>query len=126
MSVARWRLVKVTIGLGDEDTVFDAYTHGETWNGWAIPFFTVEEGQRIAAWTHELAKQAPAGIETVTWDGPRKAFVLEDPQYPHKDGEPVPDEDIVDGVPVEELGLTLYGIGIYKWAWETVAAASAV
>lgn len=125
--MARWHPVKVTIGLGDdEDPVFDAYTQGDSWNGWAIPFFTAEEGQRIAAWTHALAEQSPEGIETATWDEARRVFVLEDPQYPHATGEPIPDEDIVDGVTVEDLGLTLYGIGAYKWAWETVATPSPV
>lgn len=120
--MTRWHQVKVMIDLGDEeDAVFDAYTRGDSWNGWTIPFFTAEEGKRIMGWMHELAKQSPEEIETVTWDEERQAFMLDDPQYPHMIDKPIPEEDVVNGVLIEELGLTLYGIGAYKWTWETVA-----
>ncbi len=123
----RWHPVKVMIDLGDKgDAVFDAYTRGNSWNGWTIPFFTAEEDKRIVDWTHEMAKQSPEGIETVIWNEERQVFVLEDLQYPHTPAKPIPEEDVLAGVSIEELGLTLSGIGSYKWTWETVATSSVV
>lgn len=60
----------------------------------------------------------------VTWDEERHAFVLEDPQHPHKLSKPIPEEDVVEDIPIDNLGLMLYGIGVYKWAWKTNVIAS--
>jgi len=53
-------------------------------------------------------------VETVRWDDTLSAFVLESLDDPHEEGEPVPNENIVPAVSVEELGIDLYPIGAYR------------
>jgi hypothetical protein len=121
-----WKPVRVTISMGDSEIdamgVVDAYTRGDRWNGWVTPYFDEPQAHRVAAWTRALREKFPdLEVETVAWDDDLKAFVLEDPQYPHATGEPIPGEDIVAGIRGEEPAPVLYGIGSYKWAWEEVS-----
>lgn len=123
--MSEWKKVRVTIHMGDSAVdaigVFDAFTKGDSWNGWITPYFTEEQGKRVVAWTRATKERYPElEVETVSWDEDRQAFIMKDPQYPHPPGEPIPAEDLVDGFRVEELGLVLFGIGAYKWTWQEV------
>ena len=84
--------------LGDE--VFEGFTQGETWNGWARPYFTFKQAQRIVE-AHR-ARGAKAW-----YDEAQYAFGFEIS----------PDE--VDAFPGEVVeGQTLYPIGAGCWIWE--------
>jgi hypothetical protein len=119
-----WQPIRVTISQGDDDIdalgVFDALTLGDSWNGWATPYFTKEEGQRIVAWVDAMLRRFPPdSIEAVRWDDAYATFVVESPDDPHEPGKPIPVEDVVESV-AGEYGLNLYAIGTYRWTWEVV------
>ena len=38
------------------ETVFDGYTQDEDWNGWACPYFTFEQAERIVEAYSEQVK----------------------------------------------------------------------
>ena len=71
---------------------------------------TEANGAGVACWWPMRSD----AVETVCWDDTLSAFVLESPDDPHDEGEPVPNENIVPAVSVEELGVDLYPIGAYR------------
>ena len=105
----------------DAAGIFNAFTDGSTWNGWLVPYFTADEGRRVAAWTGLAARNSsePDVQDTVRWDPEGKVFVPESHAFP---GEP--EREVVEGVHVPAVGQTLYGIGGYRWTWEIVDADS--
>ena len=89
----------------DGGQVYVGYTSGRLWNGWATPYFPLEEAHRIRAeWNDE--------DNPMTYDEERDEFRM------HYDGDDEPytweGEDIktVDGK------LHLYGIGAYSHIWD--------
>lgn len=84
--------------FGDE--VFDGFTQGETWNGWARPYFTFEQGQRIVE-----AHRAQGNKARYDESGDAFSFEL--------------NEDEIDTFPSEQVeGQKLYPIGAGCWIWE--------
>lgn len=121
--MSEWQSIRVTIRMGDpvldDFGLFEAYTTGDDWNGWVTPYFTEAQGKRIARWTRMLKEKIPDGeVESVYWDETRGMFILESPEDPHEPDEPIPAEDLVEGIWVDELNDLLYGIGAYRWTWE--------
>lgn len=87
--------------------VFDGYTRGETWNGWACPHFTFEQAQAILdAWRRQGW--------TASFDEEARAFTF-------STGHDL-DRGEADGSersgPVELQGRTLYAVGAFSWMWE--------
>jgi hypothetical protein len=86
---------------------FEGYTMGEMWNGWAVPYFPLEEAQRIIA---EYAAQPPSldGQTRGEYDPDRDVIRLYDPSA---------DEwDEIGSVDLD--GHTLYPVGSCLWTWE--------
>lgn len=82
------------------------YTSGRLWNGWATPYFTLEEAQKLQAEFSEGANSP------MLYDVTKDAFVLkyEDDDEPYVwKGE---DIQTVDGIK------HLYGIGAYSHIWD--------
>lgn len=80
--------------------VFDGFTQGDTWNGWARPYFTFEQAQRVVE-----AHRAQGG--TASYDETENALSFE-----MGEGE-------VDTFPAETVeGGTLYPVGAGCWIWE--------
>jgi hypothetical protein len=89
------------------DQVFDGYTQGETWNGWACPFFTFEQAQRIV--------QAHKGFELAAWYDKEQdsfAFCFEQDR--------TADRDEFGSKKIE--GQKLYPVGSHCWIWEEATA----
>lgn len=88
---------------------YEGFTRGETWNGFAVPYFPLAEARRIA---DDYASQ-PAGIDGQTeaeYDADRDLIRLYDPSC---------DEwEEIEAVEVE--GQTLYPLGAQSWTWEDV------
>ena len=86
--------------------MYTGYTNGDRWNGWATPYFTLEEAQRLQAEFNQ-----GDGLR-MFYDCQADKFIL---QY-DDDDEPYiwEGEDIqtVDGK------LHLYGIGAYSHIWD--------
>lgn len=97
---------KSVFALCDDHNAYIGYTSGRTWNGWATPYFTLEEAQRLQA---DFNK----GIDNpMLYDVNKDAFVLkyEDDDEPYIwEGE---DIQTVDGIK------HLYGIGAYSHIWD--------
>ncbi len=87
-----------------EGRTFPGFTMGETWNGFAKPYFTSEQAQRlVVAWSSTGAK--------AFYDDQQGAFVFE------MSGAP----DDIDVYTAEEInGQTFYPIGAGCWIWEQV------
>ena len=99
-------LVRKSVFYIDETPAYVGYTNGDLWNGWATPYFTLEEAQKIQA---EWNK----GVEfPMLYDVSKDEFCV---KY---DGDDEPyiwkGEDIktVDGIK------HLYGIGAYSHIWD--------
>lgn len=78
---------------------FSGYSNDEDWNGWACPYFTFEEAQKI------VHAQNSEGIKS-WFDEEGDQFVFE------TDGE----EESYPAV--QENGHNLYPIGSSNWIWE--------
>jgi hypothetical protein len=102
---------------GDEQ--FEGWTTGETWNGWALPYFEFEESRRYAELQTRLAAEHPEWrLGTVSYDVEADAFVVANVDEPG-DPEVWPAEEIeVDGE-VRKV----YGLGAGFWTWEQVEPA---
>ena len=92
----------------DGGFAYIGYTSGTRWNGWATPYFTLEEAQKLQAdWNRET--DFPM-LYDVSKDEFRVKYDGDDEPYIWK-GE---DIQTVDGK------LHLYGIGAYSHIWDEV------
>ena len=82
--------------------LFAGFTQGDTWNGWACPFFTRDEAQKIVAAHKENGQNA-------YYDSKSDAFAFE---VASSGG----DYDIFTGIEAESV--KLYPIGARCWIWE--------
>lgn len=83
------------------DKVFDGYTQGETWNGWACPYFTFEQAERLVQAHSEKGFRA-------WYDADSDAFSFE-----------IEASDDIDSFSAQEIeGIKLYPIGTGCWIWE--------
>lgn len=90
----------------NDGPIYMGYTSGARWNGWATPYFTFEEAQKLQAeFNQDVASP-------MLYDVSKDAFVL---KY---DGDDVPyiweGEDIVTEDGIKHL----YGIGAYSHIWD--------
>ena len=85
--------------LGDK--VFEGFTNGEEWNGWACPYFTFEQAQRVVKAQTEMGLKA-------WYNTNADAFSFE-----------VDASDEIDSFPAQEIeGKKLYPVGTSCWIWE--------
>lgn len=89
----------------DNGPVYIGYTNGDRWNGWATPYFTLEEAQKIQV---EFSRGTDCPM---LYDVTKDEFRIQ-----YDDDEPYiwKGEDIqtVDGIK------HLYGIGAYSHIWD--------
>lgn len=94
----------------NDGPVYIGYTNGDRWNGWATPYFTLEEAQKLQAEFDQ-----GDGLR-MFYDCRADKFILqyeeEDEPYVWK-GE---DVQTVDGK------LHLYGIGAYSHIWDELGS----
>jgi hypothetical protein len=82
--------------------VFDGFTKGETWNGWACPYFTLEQAQRIVVAHTTLGNKA-------AYDETKDSFSFHF------------SEDEIETFSAEIIdGRKLYPIGARNWIWEEI------
>ena len=88
--------------------LFAGFTLGERWNGWACPYFTYEQAQKlVTAW------QAIGAV--AHYDLSRDEFVF-------GSLEPNTEEEPERCRPLDIAGQTLYPIGTRGWTWDEVKA----
>ena len=93
------------------EMIFEGYSDGSDWNGWACPLFLKSEAERI------LAASEANGFRW-HYDREQDAFTVRS------------DDDSEDSAPEIFAGTTvningneirLYGVGAYSWIWEETA-----
>jgi hypothetical protein len=89
----------------DDGPVYIGYTNGDRWNGWATPYFTLEEAQKVQA-------DFSQGVDfPMLYDVNKDEFRIK-----YDDDEPYiwkgEDIETVDGIK------HLYGIGAYSHIWD--------
>lgn len=96
-----------------DDTIPAYYCTNDSWNGWAMPYFTREQGMEYLAWQ----QRRPWNTKPGRYDEEQDAFVtFIDPDADSPDGEVWHAEQIT----VNGETLTVYGIGNGSWIWEAV------
>ncbi|ARL04373.1 hypothetical protein BOC44_21660 (plasmid) [Burkholderia pseudomallei] len=97
-------IVSVSFDVGPS---YQAYSRGETWNGWECPYFTFDEAMKVTQ--HR-------DMKCLRYDPESDQFVMNDPFYkddPTYEPEVFKRQDItVDGVQVG-----VYPIGAFSWCW---------
>lgn len=96
-------------------TVFDGYTKGESWNGFACPYFTREQGLRIVQMWNEVGVEMaqPGHCPLAAWfDEATDTFV-----FPMADATSLDAEEIDRFPGIDAEGLHLYPIGTAGWTW---------
>lgn len=89
--------------------LYRGYTHGETWNGWECPYFTLDVATTIAD-RYSEASGHPAG-----YDDEEDCVYFSDPDWPEP--ESFAGIDVVDG---EGQVRHLYPVGAGSWVWVMV------
>lgn len=80
-----------------------AYSNGRRWNGWAMPYFTIESGKSLLGFMPDLR-----------YDSQRDAFISKAYDDDQAEEEVFPAETLViDGRPIQT-----YAIGAGFWCWE--------
>ena len=91
--------------LGDK--VFEGYTQGEEWNGWACPYFTFEQAQKVVEAFNKGERFEGDKIEA-RYDAEQDAFCFLFESSGESD----------DFAAVELEGQKFYPIGAGCWIWE--------
>lgn len=90
----------------NDGPIYMGYTSGARWNGWATPYFTLEEAQKLQAEFNQDVESP------MLYDVNKDAFILkyEDDDEPYIwEGEDIKTEDGIKH---------LYGIGAYSHIWD--------
>jgi hypothetical protein len=94
-----------------EGEEFEGYTQGETWNGFACPYFPFERAQRLMA-------VLSAEGQVAFYDEEADQFV-----YSEED-EDEEDANRYSALEVEGIG-KLYSVGTRVWTWSIITGESA-
>lgn len=92
---------KVTSVSGDwSDKVFECFLNGQHWNGWACPFFTIDNAKLVAEVIGELAYDEEKDVFVWTDEGSRET-------------------EVFAAVVIEVNGekVKTYPIGAWSWCW---------
>ena len=98
--------------IEDVQGPYEGYTNGETWNGWAVPYFEFEVARRVAADYVRAEEGGDMPGASARYDEWQDAFVLNDPCYE--------DEAAYGALKIEvnRTEVEVYPIGAREWTWE--------
>jgi hypothetical protein len=89
----------------DDSKIYEGYTAGNTWNGWACPYFTKEVALNI------LKAMADAGdIAEYSYDE-----VTDEIKYTFANEEPESERGVM--IRYGKDSLKAYGLGSFAWVW---------
>lgn len=115
LRAAGFQPVRVSLDCLDEDVVFDAYTDGGTWNGFAVPYFDQASALKIA-----IAFEREEGFPRLLYNPVTDAFVAHDCE-----GDEGPPESFsARTIRVGDADVKVYGIGAGSWTWYAVEPAT--
>lgn len=90
----------------EDGPIYEGYTKGNHWNGWACPYFTREVADQIA---REVNADAPDC--TMCYDKANDAFAYKGYM----------EEEVVIFKGENIQGKHLYPIGAYSWIWDDLS-----
>ena len=103
---------KMLVSIDGVDTPHDLWAYvvqGQDWNGWALPYFTKEQADRVL-----IAFNAQSNVSRIEYQMYRDEYLAFDFDSPHENPEVFIPEDIeVDGEIVHA-----YPIGAWGWTWD--------
>ena len=100
-------LLKPSTVSFDEGPDFPCYLSPNTWNGWAMPYFTKEQADKVTEWTNSRGSG-----EVMKYDAEKDAFTVSGIIWSDD-----PDEEPEVWEAIEHEGQKLYGIGAGSWTW---------
>ena len=86
-----------------DDVEIDGFTYGNTWNGWAIPYFTFENAQKLI----------PIFEGYLSYDVDQDAFKYLDPVHMNPE-----DTEIYESLDID--GNKFYSVGGMSFCWDRV------
>jgi hypothetical protein len=118
------RKTKVTIGdPPDESPPFDAYVKdGEQWNGWAVPYFTEANADKVMDWINATDQDFNGGeVLRITKQMQSSTSII----YQEYDGNAAPYPQSPPWLPEllaldDGTSVTTWSIGGGSWTWEEV------
>lgn len=90
------------------DAIFEGYTQGQHWNGWACPYFTKEVAGKIMQVNN---KSHDFKAYQMHYDKEQDAFIRQEDEG----DEPY----VMKGIDID--GMHLYPIGTMCWIWDDIA-----
>lgn len=96
-------LVAVSADWLPADVEVPAYSNGQRWNGWAVPYFTQESAFSLLKFMPELS-----------YDSTRDAFISKS-----DDGDAYAEDDVFPAVTlvIDGISIKTYAIGAGSWCW---------
>lgn len=90
------------------DIPFEGFTDGETWNGWACPYFTYDIAEGIL-------KASESNGYRWNFDTKADAFFV---RHIEDSEDSSPDQFKGIQVVAADQAVVLYAVGAYSWSWE--------
>lgn len=90
----------------DDGEMIKGYTNGSTWNGWACPYFNLENANKIK----DQFSEYDGSI--MLYDGKKDTF------YYKIGGEEIMEEWTGEDIEVDGGKIHVYPIGAYCWVWD--------
>lgn len=97
-----YSLVGICADWLPDDVTVPAYSNGRRWNGWAMPYFSIEAAQSLLKLMPELR-----------YDSARDAFIMKAYDDEAEDEVFLVETLVIDGQPIKT-----YAIGAGSWCWE--------
>lgn len=97
---------KTVFTIGEYPKAYIGYTSGKRWNGWATPYFALDEAKRVAEGFNECAENP------IFYNEESKTF------YTFGTDSISAEMWKEETVQTEEGIKHLYGIGAYSWVWD--------
>jgi hypothetical protein len=97
---------RISVSL-DEGPSYQAYSRGETWNGFQCPYFPFEEAMKVT--------ENPS-IKGLKYEAETDRFVSIDPEY-EDDPEYEAEIFMPTSILVDRLRIKVYPIGAFGWCW---------
>ena len=90
--------------------IFEGFTKDEDWNGWACPYFTFEQAQKVLK-TYNMLRSVIGQKDSAYYDSAADVFI-----FPTSE-----DEESETFAAIIENGQKYYPVGAFCWIWEETA-----
>jgi hypothetical protein len=102
-----FKQAQFTMDFFGDGVAIDGYTYGGRWNGWAIPYFTFENAQKLI----------PIFEGYLSYDADQDAFIYFDPVHMDDEEKEIYESSMIDGN-------KYYSVGGMSFCWDQVKTKS--